>query len=65
MVDKEYDNFHCTEDVIRDIEKLPDKINSSLEKLKNIDDNNIYKLVNECADIDKNIIKDIEKLPIK
>ena len=55
MVDKEYDNFHCTEDIIRDIEKLPDKINSSLEKLKNIDDNNIYKLVNECADIDKNI----------
>jgi hypothetical protein len=72
MVDKEYDNFHCTEDIIRDIEKLPDKINSSLEKLKNIDDNNIYKLVNECADIDKNIdtinkinsnLENIYKLP--
>ena len=48
------DNF------LKDIEKLPNKIKLSLEKSKsidNIDDNNIYKLIKECTEIENNINK--------
>ena len=56
-VDKEYDNLLCKDN----FETIPDRINSYLEKCKNIDDfdNDIYKLISECSEIESgvNIIK--------
>ena len=57
-VDKEYDNLYFNEDLMIKIDKLPDKIKSSLNKCKNIDnidDNNIYKLIKESTEIENNI----------
>ena len=56
-VDKEYDNLFFKGDIIKDIEKLPDKIELSLEKCKNIYkiDNNIYKFIKEIIEIENNI----------
>ena len=57
-VDKEYDNLYLKEDIMKNIEKLPNKIKSSLEKCKNIDnisENNIYKLISESTEIENNI----------
>ena len=56
-VDQKYDNIYFKKDIIRDIEKLPNKIKSSLEKCKSIEaiDNNIYKLIKESNEIENNI----------
>ena len=56
-VDKEYDNLTFKDNILKDIEKLPNKIKISLEKCKNINetDNNIYKLIKECTEIENNI----------
>ena len=57
-IDREYDSLYFKEDLMRIIDKLPDKIKSSLDKCKNIDDNkddNILKLIKECAEIENNI----------
>ena len=57
-VDKEYDNQYFKENFLRDIEKLPNKIKLSLEKCRNIDninDNNFYRLIKECTEIENNI----------
>ena len=54
----EVDDLYFKEDIMRDIEKLPDKIKSSLYKCKNIDDikdDNILKLIKECTEIENNI----------
>ena len=49
------------EDIIRESEKLPNKIKTSLEKGKSIDkewnDNNLNALINDCIDIENNIKK--------
>ena len=56
-VDKVYNNIYFKGEIIRDIEKLPDKIKLSLEKCKSIEaiDNNIYKLIKESNEIENNI----------
>jgi len=56
-INKEFENIYFKENIIKDIEKLPNKIKSSLEKCKNIDEmeNNIYKLIKESAEIENNI----------
>ena len=58
-IDKEYDDLSFKDDIIKDIEKLPSKIELSLEKCKNIDkiDDNVYKLIKECTEIENNINK--------
>ena len=52
-VDKEYDNLLFKDN----LEKIPAQINLYLEKCKNIDelDNDIYKLINECSEIESNV----------
>ena len=52
-VDKEYDNLLC----IENLEKIPVQINLYLEKCKNIDEfnNDIYKLISECSEIESNV----------
>ena len=71
-VDKEFENSYFKDNFMKDIEKLPNKINSCMEKCKNIDEieNNICKLIKESAEIENNIniinninsnIKNIEK----
>ena len=53
--------------MIKKYENLPEKINISLEKAKNIDkeqnDNNIILFINDCINIENNIknIKDIHE----
>ena len=58
-VDKKYDNlFFNGNNIIKDIERLPNKIKLSLEKCKSIDklnENNIYKLIKESIEIENNI----------
>ena len=64
-VDKEFDNFYCNEDILKEAEKLPNKIKISLEKGKSIDkewDNNkLNFLINDCINIEKDI-KTINKI---
>ena len=62
-VDKKYEEIYFNEDIIKNYEKLPDKIKSSLKKGENIliqenKDNNLSLLINECINIENNI-KDI------
>ena len=56
-VEKEYENLFLNENIIKDIEKLPNKIKLSLEKCKKINniENNIYKLIKESIEIENNI----------
>ena len=56
-VDNEFDKLLLKKNNIKDIEKLPEKIKLSLEKSKNVEgiDNNIYKFVKECIEIENNI----------
>ena len=60
-VDKKYDNIYFKEEIIKNIEKLPDKIKISLEKGKSLNkdyQNNQFKLsllMNECLNIENNI----------
>ena len=58
VVDKEYDDLYFKIDEMKDIEKIPDKIDLSLEQCKNInkiDNNNIYKFIKEITEIENNI----------
>ena len=61
-IDNLYDNIFCNEAIIKDSEKLPNKIKSSLEKGKIIEkdwnDNKLNLLINDCINIENNI-KDI------
>ena len=59
-VDKAYDNSYFKEEFLKDIEKLPDKIKSSLDKYKNFfeikkDDKDIIKEIKECLEIENSI----------
>ena len=65
-VDKQFENVFFNEDVIKNSEKLPNKIKSSLEKCRNLDkedynENEISILINECLNIENNI-KDIKNV---
>ena len=64
-IDKEYDNEYFKEDIIKESEKLPNKIKKSIEKGKIIekewDENNLISLINDCIIIENNI-KDINKI---
>ena len=62
-VDQIYNNEYCSEDIIKEGEKLPNKIKMTLEKSKLIDnewnDNNkLISIINICIKIENNI-KDI------
>ena len=62
-IDKIYDDKCLKEDIIKESEKLPNKIKISLEKGKNIDnnwkdENQLNALINDCINIENNI-KDI------
>ena len=61
-VNKEFENYFFKEDIVKNIEKFPNKIKLSLEKCKEInkEDNNNDQiiLINECIKIENNI-KDI------
>ena len=58
-VDKEFNEKYFNEEIIKQSEKLPNKIKISLEKGKIIDkewnDNNLNKLINDCINIEDNI----------
>ena len=58
-VDKIFDNIYCNEDIIKESEKLPNKIKLSLEKGKIIEkewnDNKLNLLINDCINIENNI----------
>ena len=60
-VDKQFDKLYCNEDIIKQSEKLPNKIKISLEKGRIIDkewnDNNeLSLLINDCINIENTII---------
>ena len=62
-VDKQYEKIFLNEKIIKDSEKLPNKIKVSLEKGKSIekewnDENKLNSLINDCINIENNI-KDI------
>ena len=59
-INKLYDDLFCTEDIIKESEKLPNKINMSLEKAKLIDDDweddsELSSKINNCINIENNI----------
>ena len=60
-VDKKYEELFFNEDIIKESEKLPNKIKFSLEKGKLIDaqwkDKKLSSLINDCLNIENNIIK--------
>ena len=63
-VDKLFDNIYFKEDIIKEGEKLPNKIKISLERGKKIEnewneDNKLNSIINDCINIENNI-KDIE-----
>ena len=64
-IDNEYDNIYFKEDIIKESEKLPNKIKKSIEKGKIIEkewnDNNLSSLINDCIIIENNI-NDINKI---
>jgi len=64
-LDEKFDSIFIKEDFIKEIEKMPNKINSSLEKGKALQkdwkENNINSLINDCLNIENNI-KEIDKI---
>ena len=64
-VDKQYNNAYFNEVLIKEGEKLPNKIKNSLERGKIIDkewdDNKIIPMINDCINIENNI-KNINKI---
>ena len=61
-IDKEYNNIYCNEEIIKESEKLPYKIQKSLDKGKKIIDrewnnNNLSSLIYDCINIEDNIIE--------
>ena len=64
-IDEEYDNIYFKEDLIKESEKLPNKIKKSIDKGKIIekewDENNLISLINDCIIIENNI-KEINKI---
>ena len=65
-IDKQFKNAFFSEEVIKNSEKLPNKIKLALEKCKSLDkedynENKISILINECFNIENNI-KDINNI---
>ena len=67
-VDKQFESLYFKEDIIKESEKLPNKIKISLEKGKINDnewndDNKLSSLINDCINVENNIkdIKDINE----
>jgi hypothetical protein len=66
-IDNKYDTYYFKEDIIKECDKLPNKIKISLEKGKNVDSewnkdpNKINSLINDCLNIE-NAIKNINDL---
>ena len=61
-VDNQYNNIFCSEDILREGEKLPEKIKISLEKCKSInnewnDNNKLGQLITNSINIEKSINK--------
>ena len=60
-IDKKYDNMYFNEDIIKQTEKLPNKIKNSLEKGKiienewNENNNKLNSLIHDCINIENNI----------
>ena len=58
-VDKKYEELFFNEEIIKESEKLPNKIKISLEKGKLIDgnweENKLNSLINDCLNIENNI----------
>ena len=58
-VDREFEKIYFSEDIIKEGEKLPNKIKISLEKSKLIDkeynDNKLSLFINNCIQIENNI----------
>ena len=59
-VDNKYNNIFCNEDIIKESEKLPNKIKISLEKGKLInnewnENNKLSSIINDCINIEDNI----------
>ena len=61
-VDNQFNNLYFNEDLIKECEKLPNKVKISLEKGKTLDkdwnDNELNCIINDCIEIENNI-KDI------
>ena len=66
-IDNEYDNIYFKEDIMKENEKIPNKIKKSIEKGKIIEkekewnENNLSSLINDCIIIE-NYINDINKI---
>ena len=64
-IDNKYDNKYFKEDLIKESERLPNKIKKSIDKGKIIekewDENNLSSLINDCINIE-NSIKEINKI---
>ena len=62
-VDKIFNPVYFDEKIIKQSEKLPNKVKSLLEKSKNIElkNDNLALFINECIEIEKNI-NDINKI---
>ena len=58
-IEEQYNNIYFKEELIKESEKLPNKIKKSIEKGKIIDkewnDNNLSLLINDCINIENNI----------
>ena len=59
LIDTKYEEIYIHKDYIIDIEKLPEKINKSIEKGKLIQNNNetikLNSLINDCLNLENNI----------
>ena len=65
-IDEKFNSIYFNEDILKESEKLPIKINKSLEKGKLIEkewnnDNKLIEIINSCINIEKNI-KDINSI---
>ena len=64
-IDEKFDSAFIKENFIHEIEKMPNKIKSSLERGKILEkewkENNINSLINDCLNIE-NSIKEIEEI---
>ena len=70
-IDREFNNLYGNDDIIRKGEKFPEKIKISLEKgklieneLKELNDNKLISVINDCINIENNIdeINKIKKI---
>ena len=64
-VDEKFDNLYCNENIVKNSEKLPEKIKDLLKKAENAnkeyDDNKIDSFINLCINIE-NSIKNIKEI---